>query len=251
MSSVVHAPAIDVSARRVARSRFYLGMSAAMLLVVFVGFARTLYLRELFDVPAIPVVFWVHGIAMTTWYVGAILQPALVTSRRTDLHKKCGWALVVVAVAAVLAGVAVDVTFVPRRLAMGAPLAALTGVVWSDRAALLWFGIFVGAAIRMRRNPEAHKRLMLLASISVLQPATSRIWRWPFFVDLGLPPSLLGYSVLSLLIVAIATHDIVTRRRIHPVTLIGGPLFIATKVLFVFVIARTPFGINTVIGGGQ
>jgi uncharacterized membrane protein YozB (DUF420 family) len=145
---------------------------------------------------------------------------------------------------------AVDFTFAPRRLAMGAPIELITGVVWSDRAALLWFAIFVGAAVVKRRNSEAHKHLMLLASISVLQPATSRIWRWPFFVDLSIPPALLGLSALSLLIVAIAVNDAVTRRRVHPVTLIGGPLFIATKVFFVFFVARTAFGTSTVVGGG-
>jgi hypothetical protein len=134
---------------------------------------------------------------------------------------------------------------------MGAPIEAVTGVVWSDRAALVWFTIFVGTAVAMRRRAPMHKRLMILASISVLQPATSRIWRWPFFADLELSPALLGLSALSALIVAMAINDVVTRGRVHPVTMIGGPLFIATKVLFVFVIARTAFGVRAVVGAGQ
>ena len=226
-------------------------MSVAMLLIVFLGFFRTLYLRPLFDVPPISLALWLHGIAMTMWFVGAVVQASLVTVRRTDLHRTVGWALVAVAVAVLVSAVAVDFTFVPRRLAMGAPIEAVTGVVWSDRAALVWFTIFVGAAVAMRRSAQTHKRLMLLASISVLQPATSRIWRWPFFADLDLSPALLGLSVLSALVVAMAINDVVTRGRVHPVTMIGGPLFIATKVLFVFVIARTAFGVQTVVGAGQ
>ena len=157
----------------------------------------------------------------------------------------------VVAVAVLITAMLIDFTFVPRRLALGTSIEALVRIVWSDRAALLWFTIFIGAAVAMRRNSETHKHLMLLASISVLQPATSRILRWPFFVDLTVPPALLGYSALILLIIAIGVNDVITRRRVHPVTLIGGSLFIATKVFFVFVVARTEFGISTVAGIGQ
>ena len=83
--------------------------------------------------------------------------------------------MVAVAVAVLVSAVAVDLTFVPRRLALGAPIEAVTGVVWSDRAALLWFTIFVGTAVAMRRSAQTHKRLMLMASISIIQPALARI----------------------------------------------------------------------------
>lgn len=238
MSSMLDV-ATNAPTRRIGRSTFYVGMSSAFLLIVLVGFAPTLYLRSLFQAAPLTPELWVHGVVMTAWYVGALMQASLIAGRRADLHRRLGWALVGVGIAVLAVGTAVDMTFVPRRLQMGMPVAAIVGIVWSDRAALLSFAIFGAGAVALRRRPEAHKRLMLLASISVLQPAMSRIWRWPVFDDVGIPPMILGLSALSLLIAVIAANDLRTLRRLHPVTVLGGAFFLVSKIVFVYVIART------------
>src|SRR5215467_10641178 len=79
------------AAQRSVRSRFYLGMSSALLLIVLAGFAPTLYLRAFFAVPVIPASVWVHGLVLTAWFVAFFLQTALVAVRRTDLHRRLGW----------------------------------------------------------------------------------------------------------------------------------------------------------------
>ena len=97
------------------------------------------------------------------------------------------------------------------------------------------FGGFVFVAILYVSRPEIHKRLMLLATVSMLAPAIARVL---FAVSVGIGPGLrpgLGpprsiESVLmpaliaDALIVAGVIYDMRTRGRPHPAYLIGGAI---------------------------
>lgn len=78
------------SAALTQRSRFLLGLSAASLLIVLVGFAPTFYLRALFDVAPIPAYLYDHRTLLTGWFVVLIGQTYLIAARRTDLHRRVG-----------------------------------------------------------------------------------------------------------------------------------------------------------------
>jgi hypothetical protein len=227
-------------------------MSSALLLIVLAGFAPTLYLRAFFNVPAIPAAVWVHGLVLTAWFVAFFLQTALVAVRRTDLHRRLGWVGGGLGVAVLATSTAVTLNFVPRRVALGANLEAsiaiFSEVVWLDFANLLAFTIFLSTAIVLRRHPERHKRLMLLSSISLVQPALGRIFRWPVFV--GLNPTVLGLVILLLLVLALGLYDLVSRKRVHPVTLLGGSFLMGAKLISIFVIATSEAGRSFVRGLG-
>ena len=107
---------------------------------------------------------------------------------------------------------------------------------------LVLFAGFFAAAIANIMRTERHKRLMLLATISVLPAAVARV----FFVlatggGPGLRPgfpapppvelALTAGLVVALLIVAAIVHDWRTRARPHPVYLIGGALYLAVQFL--------------------
>jgi hypothetical protein len=77
----------------------------------------------------------------------------------------------------------------------------------------------------MRRNKEAHKRLMLLAYISLMAAATARL---PGVLPLG-PLGFFGLAFLFLL--AGIIYDLASRRRIHPVYIWGGALLVASVPL--------------------
>ena len=82
-------------------------------------------------------------------------------------------------------------------------------------------------AIANVRRPETHKRLMLLAGISLLDAAVAR-WFLTFLAPPGppgpppvavtIPPALVAYLLLVVAIV----HDWRTRGRPHPVYVYGG-----------------------------
>src|SRR5262249_58183846 len=101
---------------------------------------------------------------------------------------------------------------------------AFSIVPWSG---ILFFAVVFAIGIAMVRRPEVHKRLMLLAGISLLDAAVAR-WFLTFLAPPGPPgpppvpvtiaPALVAYLLLVVAIV----HDWRTRGRVHPVYVYGG-----------------------------
>jgi hypothetical protein len=92
---------------------------------------------------------------------------------------------------------------------------------------LLQYAVFAVLAYLKRGSAQAHKRLMLLASLSILSAA---IIRWP--VNMIYAPSPLpGFGYYDLVALAyllpLVAWDLTTLKRIHPVTLYGGLVLIA------------------------
>jgi hypothetical protein len=125
---------------------------------------------------------------------------------------------------------------------------AIAGIVWGDIASLLLFATFVATAIGLRARPEAHRRLMLLASISIVGPATARVgtllgWALaPTAVPAQTGIGVLVQSVVGLgLPLLLVAHDLRATRRLHPATLWGVPAFLAAT-LGAFILAGTAAG---------
>jgi hypothetical protein len=99
---------------------------------------------------------------------------------------------------------------------------------------LLFFATAIALAIANVHRPEVHKRLMLLASISIVDAAIFRWFLtflpgtdWPPPVALGAPPAFLA----SILLLVAIVFDWRTRGRPHRVYVIGGTLHLALKVI--------------------
>ena len=231
------------------RSRFYWAIAGLMLLIVFVGFARTFFLRPLFDVFPVPTYVYVHGAFMTTWYVLFFMQPSLVVFGRTDLHRRLGIVTSMVGVGAIISAAYATLEF-PARIAQRRGLSPEsisefhTRIVWGDSANIVFFTAFLGAALLYRRRLEVHKRLMMLASISMISEAALRVGR--FFE--GIPTGSFATATVLLLLLAMITHDYARDGRFHPVTLIGGGLFFLIARLYIRgVVATSEFGRTVVL----
>ena len=244
----VRPPSTYLSGRRT----FYVGMFGVLLVIVVMGFARTLYLRSFFDVPQIPPSVLVHGIVLTAWCVGSFLQAIFVATGRVDIHRRLGWVIAGVGVAVLAISTAVTLNFVPRRRTLGADIesgmAGLSSVVWADLSALVAFAIFLPTAVVLRRRSEIHKRLMLLSSMSIVQPAMNRIWRWPIFD--GLDGTLASLGTMFLLLLALGLYDVGTHKRVHAVTLFGGTFLMGSRIVSIFVVANSEVGRSFVRGLG-
>jgi hypothetical protein len=90
-------------------------------------------------------------------------------------------------------------------------------------ADMVLFAGFVTLAVLKRRDLQAHKRYMLLASTSLM---TAAVGRWPGVIT---APPLVGYLVTDLFLAALAAWDLKSRGRIHPVTLWGGILLVLSQ----------------------
>jgi hypothetical protein len=216
------------SAPRIAREpgrydrAFYSGMAALMALTVFVGFARTFYLRAVFDVPTLggrleltPLGYF-HGFVFTAWVVLFVVQTGLVRARRVAVHRRLGVAGVVLAAIMVPTGVSTAIAAGAAGAAVsGADPLAFMAVPLTD---MVLFTLFVSVAFLKRREREAHKRLMLLAYVSIITAAVARI---PGLVGLG---PLVFFTLSFLFVLLGIAYDRWSRGRVHPVYLWGGAL---------------------------
>lgn len=206
---------------------FYTAMAVAMGLTVLTGFASTYYLRlfgggpkaTLSGGPFTPLVH-LHGALFTAWMLLFVVQTALVAGRRVAVHRRLGVAGAVLAAAMAAVGVMTAIATAARGSAPAGmdPLAFLVIPLFD----IVLFVTFVTAALVRRREKEAHKRLMLLAYISIVVAAVARL---PGVLPLG-PPGFFGLTLLF--VAAGAIYDVVSRGRVHHVYRWGGALIVVS-----------------------
>jgi hypothetical protein len=169
----------------------------------------------------------VHGALFTAWVLLFIVQTALVASRRVAVHRRLGVAGAVLAAAMVVAGTIIAIATAARGSAPPGmdPLAFLVIPIFD----MVLFATFVTAALALRRDKEAHKRLMLLAYVSIIVAAVARL---PGVLPLG-PAGFFGLSFLF--VVAAGIYDFLSRRRVHKVYLWGGALILVSVPARLFI----------------
>jgi hypothetical protein len=208
---------------------FYSGMAIAMALTVFAGFAPSYYLRAAFGGPRtvgaqdLTPLLHLHGALFSGWVLLFIAQTALAASRRVAVHRRLGVAVALLAAAMLVVGVTAALDAVHRITPPdGVDPRSFLIIPLGDMAL---FATFVSAALWLRSRKEAHKRLMLLAYVSILVAAVARL---PGMAALG-PPAFFGVTFLFVL--AGVTYDLVTRRRVHPAYIWGGLLILVSVPL--------------------
>ncbi|HSC78414.1 MAG TPA: hypothetical protein VLB32_07610 [Candidatus Acidoferrales bacterium] len=203
---------------------FFGGMGVAAAITVFVGFAPTYFLKDMLGGPPLTPLRHVHGFLFTSWIVLLIAQTSLIAVRRTDVHRRLGVAGGVLATAMVIVGTTLAVEVVRRGTAppgLGSPLAFFAVPLFD----MLMFAGLAGCGLYYRRQPETHKRLMLLATIAILGAA---IARWPYVAGTG---PLVFFGLTDLFIFAGWLYDFKTRGKVHPAFLWGGLALIASQPL--------------------
>ena len=205
---------------------FYPGMAILAAAIVVLGFARTYYLKAFFDTPSLSGLLQLHGALMTAWLALFITQSFLVETGRTDIHRKLGVSGAVLAAAIVVVGpmVAVHAARLGHAPLPGINPLAFMVVPFGD---MFVFAALVGAALWLRRKVQLHKRLMLIAMISIL-PAG--IARWPMTPASARNP-LFFFGVADLLLIACAVYDWRKSGRFHQAWMWGGVLVIASQPL--------------------
>ncbi len=204
---------------------FYIGMSLIMAAVVFAGFARTYFLRSHFQSQPLALHLKLHGVLFTAWIVLFIVQTTLVAARRTDIHRRLGWVGAVLAVAMIGVASFASVTAVHDAVLVGNAEAARAffAIPASD---IVVFATLVGAAIVYRREAAPHKRLMLLATLAILDAAVTR---WPVHF---IQTTKWGYYVtLDAIVLAVVVYDTTSRRGIARSYLWGGMLVIVSHAV--------------------
>ena len=100
----------------------------------------------------------------------------------------------------------------------------------------LVFGLMVWAAVRRRNRTDWHRRLMIGATIVILEPALGRLLPMPLMIGWSdLPIGLIQLGVVGI----IALYDRRTLGSVHPATKAIAAIVIAVRVV-IYLLALTP-----------
>lgn len=215
---------------------FFLGFVAVCWLGVFMGFAPAVAgrLQGQADYAA-PIVLHLHAAAFVGWLVLLTSQAALVRIGRVATHQAMGWiGVVLVPVMAVTA--LVSEVYSQRFYADRDPENLKFFIIPIYYVAA--FTVLATVALFSRRDPPAHKRLILLATAVIVGAAYTRWWGeglaavagagfWGKIVE--------TYTGANLIILAALTYDALTRRRLHGVYRIAVPAIFAAELAVSFI----------------
>lgn len=208
---------------RPARSKLYVGVALLISAIVFVGFSPSFY-GTFIEGAAHPWIIHVHAAVYVGWLVLLVVQAVLAARGRIAEHRKIGnfgiaygalvWVL------GLIVSIAMPVINVHTGVSSPADAESFLAIPLGD---MVLFGGFFGAAVAYRGRPEIHKRLIVLAAVAVMFAAVGRA-ATAVGTLLGDPDMIGGVPRLAIwyspVLVAMA-HDLVTKRRIHPVYWIG------------------------------
>ena len=224
--------------RAIASSRaqyFYFYMALSCMAVAFLGFAPTYWLPlATGSFPSMPVIHF-HGMLFFVWTMYFAFQTWLAASGRVARHRTIGMIGVSLATAMTIFGFFAAVNAMKRSAAIGLTDAGIAFAI-VPLSGILFFAVVVALAIANIRRPETHKRLMLLAAISILDAAVAR-WFLTFLAPPGppgpppVPVTIAPALVACLLLVAAIIFDWRTRGRPHPAYIYGGAALVAVKLL--------------------
>ena len=210
---------------------FYGGVAVSMALMAIGGFARTFYLRPFSGGPMVtfgagrpftPLIY-IHGALFTAWVALFIVQTALISARRVALHRRIGVGGALLAAAMIAVGTMTALAGAERASGpAGIPPLVFLAIPFFD---MVMFATFIVAALALRRHKEAHKRLMLLAYVSIIAAAAARL---PGVLPLG---PLAFYGIAFVFLAAGVVYDFASRRHVHPAYLWGGTLLVASVPL--------------------
>lgn len=224
----------------------YIWMAATFVILSFVLFAPTYWLqipaRSFTGTPLLHL----HGILFSVWPLFFLWQVLQAAKGQVERHRAWGLFGIALSTAMIFSGLATAIYSIVGATATGHGAAARSFAIVPISAMVL-FGALVAVAIANVARPEIHKRLMLLATISIMQAPLDRIF---FALNAGFAPGLRPGSVpppppeatlpsglitLGLVLIPIL-HDWRSRGRVHPAYLIGG--LILTALVFL----RIPLG---------
>jgi hypothetical protein len=155
----------------------------------------------------------------TAWFLLQLIQSLLIAGRKLAVHKLVGETALILAPLVVI--VSILVVFYTTRHGFHGETKPTVQSAAFPLSLVTWFSGFVIAGLALRKKPEAHKRLMLLASIAIISPAVGRIDWLPY------PDWLPGWWEWAIAFaVPLVVWDLATLRRLHPATLIGVPAFV-------------------------
>ena len=208
-----------LAARFRGERRYYLIAAVGIIAVVLAGFSIDFDL--LFDMSSVSFLVRAHGLVMFAWVGVFFAQVFLVARHRVDLHRRLGIFGAALALLIVITGAYTSI--VAARLGGNHLPPGMPAIPFLSASLLLLliFAVLAGTGLAMRRRPSVHKRLMLLATLPLLDAALVR------FISVYTHWSIHASTARNLMVLACIIVDTVRYRRLHPAFVAGGLLLLA------------------------
>lgn len=163
-----------------------------------------------------PPIIHVHAVIFGSWLVLFTAQVLLVEGGNLVLHRRLGRLAIVLAPAMLVAGPWASIAM--DRIKYGHPRTAFPFMAIQFTNVLAACVLIVAGLLR-RRDAPAHKRLMLMSVLALMEPGLARLLKDPLTGLLG--PGLWQYWASSfigsfLLMLGVGVYDLATRGRTHP-----------------------------------
>jgi len=213
----------------------------ALLVLIVVSLLPTYFPLMVSDPEALAPEIRIHGAVFFAWYIFFTIQVGLKGARRLALHKLLG-ALSIPLVAYLVYEGALVLWGVMASYDPAWSEAFLRGrvsFVWAIIHTLVSFATFYGLAILYRKNGAAHRRLMLLAALSMVSASVTRFAYVSFVPIDGTALTLILTYVFFLVPVLV---EFVQRRRVHPALVWGTILYLVTQLLAMGLMPSTALG---------
>lgn len=210
-------------------ARFMRNTGLFLLLLTVVAFAPKYFLPLASGAYAPPSKFMhPHAITALLWTLIFTLQPWLITRGQRSLHRTVGYFALLVAIANIVSGIAVQLDMLPTSKE---DISNIVGGGFRLFHSVPAFTIFLVAAIALRRRTDWHLRLMYQTAIAAIATIIGRLYIYvgqlPEAVAAPLIP--LGNLVFVLLL---PVYDYLIYRKVHPASWIGvGAFFVFQAVV--------------------
>lgn len=210
-------------ARRAADSNFFLLYVVLIWVAVLGGFGPEMIRRLNSNAAPFPIAVHVHAVITVAWLGLLTSQTLLIRKRKLRLHRKWGAAGAALATAVVLVGLWAALAF--EKLAMSTPERRphFLAIEWSN---IIEFAGLAAAAIIVRKRASAHKRLILLATLSLTPAAFNRAIGKPFLHPLlgsGVWQTWIQiFSLTDVMVLGIGLYDWRKRERVQPAWALGA-----------------------------
>ena len=194
---------------------FYIGIGLLAALIAALGFWPSYFGPLLAGTAEQPRVIHVHAAIFSGWIALFGAQVAFAASGHMALHRKLGAVGVWYGVLIIVVGIFTAFSQFADRVDAG-QLEEAQQRLLAPLTDMIAFPLFFGAAVLYRRRPDLHKRLMLVATTTLLVAAALRM----SFLGDPLPRPMRLLIWFSPILLGMA-YDLIARRSIHPVYIIG------------------------------
>lgn len=229
--------AVTADIAREDRQFFYVGLAACSAAIAFGGFLPTYWIKLATGTFTGTPIQHLHGTFFFAWYLFFLAQTVMAATGRIASHRRWGLAGISIATAMIFTMVMVTLDGIDIARALGHEAEARHFAIVPLGSVPL-FALFFAAAIVNVHRPDVHKRLMVLASVPLLQAAMARV-----FVTILAPPgaavpppvaaTIAPGIAVDLLLVAAMVHDWRTRGKVHWVYVVGIALVLVKQLTVV------------------